>query len=39
MWGHAYVELNDAIVLCTISVCFAMYHMDFFDVTLSCLIP
>ena len=33
--GHAYVESDDAIVLCIISWCFAMYHMDLIDVILS----
>ena len=39
MWGHIYVESNDAIVLCNISLCFAMHHMDFIDVIVSCTIP
>ena len=30
MWGHAYVESNDAIVL---YACCAMHHVDFSDVT------
>ena len=37
MWGHTYVESNDAIVLCIISLCFAMNHMDSIDVILSCM--
>ena len=37
MWGHAYAESNDAIVLCIISVCCATHHMDFIDVILSCM--
>ena len=37
--GHAYVESDDDIVLCTISLCFAMYHMDVIDVILSRMTP
>ena len=37
MWGHTYVESDDAVVLCMISLCFAMYHMDFTDVVVSCM--
>ena len=37
MWGHAYVESNDAFVLYIISLCFAMYDQDFTDV-VSCMI-
>ena len=33
--GHAYVEFDDAIVSCIVSLCFAMYHMDINDVILS----
>ena len=33
--GHAYVEPDDAIVLCIISLCAAMCHMDLIDVILS----
>ena len=32
MWGHIYVETDDAIVSCIISLCYAMYHMDVIDV-------
>ena len=39
MWGHAYVESNDAIVLCIISMCRNMHHMDLIDVIVSCMIP
>ena len=35
MWGHAYVESDDAIVSCITSLCFARYHMDIIDVILS----
>ena len=33
--GHAYVESDDAIVSCIISLCCAMCHMDLIDVILS----
>ena len=33
--GHAYVESDDAIVLCIISLCSAMCHMDLIDAILS----
>ena len=33
--GHAYVESDDAIVWCIISLCSAMSHMDLIDVILS----
>ena len=35
MWGHAYVESNDAFVLYISSLCFAMYHMDVIHFILS----
>ena len=35
MWGHTYVEPNDAIVPCIISLYFAMCHMDVIDVISS----
>ena len=28
MWGHIYVESNDAIVLHIVSLGFAMHHVD-----------
>ena len=37
MWGHAHVESADAIVLCMIALCLAMYHMDVIDVFLLCM--
>ena len=37
MWGHAYVESNDAIVLCIISLCFALHHTAFNDAFWSCM--
>ena len=33
--GHAYLESDDAIVSCIISLCSAMCHMDLIDVILS----
>ena len=36
---HAYVESDDAIVWCIISLCFAMYHVDVIDVILSRMTP
>ena len=39
MWGHIYVESNDAILFYVISVCSAMHHMDVLDVIVSCMIP
>ena len=39
MWGHAYVEFNDAIVLYVIFVCCAMHHEERIDVIVSCMIP
>ena len=33
--GHAYVESDDAIVSCIISLCSAMCHMDVIHVILS----
>ena len=38
MWGHAYAESNNVVVLCIISVCFAMHHVDLIDVIVSCMI-
>ena len=35
----AYAEFDDGIVSCTISLCFAMYHMDIIDVILSHMTP
>ena len=35
----AYVEFDDAIVSCIISLCFAMYHMDVIDVILLRMTP
>ena len=32
--GHAYVESDDAIVSCIISLCSSMYYMDLIDVFL-----
>ena len=32
---HAHVKSDDAIVLCVISLCSAMCHMDVMDVILS----
>ena len=39
MWGHAYVESNDAIGLHVFSLCFDMHHVDVIDVIPSCMIP
>ena len=37
MWGHTYIETNDAFVLYVVSVCCAMQHMDAIDVIVSCM--
>ena len=37
--GHGYDESDDAIVSCIICLCFAMYHMDVIDVSLSSMTP
>ena len=39
MWGHTHVGSADAIVLCIIALCFAMYNMEFLDVIVRCVIP
>ena len=39
MWGHNYVESNDAVVLCIISACCAIHHVGVFDVIVLCMIP
>ena len=35
MWGHAYVESNDVIV---VYVCCARPHVEFIDIIVSCMI-
>ena len=37
--GHAYVQSDDAMVSCIISLCSAMCHMDLIDVILSRMTP
>ena len=37
--GHAYVESDDAMVSCIISLCYAMCHIDLIDVILSRVTP
>ena len=37
MWGHTYVESDDAIVLCIVSFCFAMNHMGCIGVIVLCM--
>ena len=36
---HAYVESDDALVSCIVSLCFTMCHMDVIDVILSRMTP
>ena len=37
--GHTYVESDDAIVSCIISLCSAICHMDLIDVILLRMTP